>query len=233
MGCDIHAWVEKRGADGKWALVFPHKDDVGWNKWRNERPTAADDGPRDAWRRADWDIDRNYNTFAILANVRNGRGFAGLKTGDGFEPILADVANYQRGWPVDCSPELLAEEGYIEHSPSWLTLAELNAYNWTGQVAKECGVVNKSVYLERREKQIKGAPDSWCGWVSGGNIKVAKETDPASELADATHVQITWTRTYADAAFSFYHHHLPNLNRVAEREGVTPENLRLVFYFDS
>lgn len=39
---------------------------------------------------------RSYNTFAMLANVRNGRGFAGIKTSDGFPYI-----HEPRGLPAD------------------------------------------------------------------------------------------------------------------------------------
>lgn len=39
---------------------------------------------------------RSYNTFAMLANVRNGRGFAGTKTSDGF-PFIHEP----RGLPSD------------------------------------------------------------------------------------------------------------------------------------
>lgn len=39
---------------------------------------------------------RSYNTFAMLADVRNGRGFAGIKTSDGFPYI-----HEPRGLPAD------------------------------------------------------------------------------------------------------------------------------------
>lgn len=39
---------------------------------------------------------RSYNTFAMLADVRNGRGFAGIKTSDGFPYI-----HKPRGLPAD------------------------------------------------------------------------------------------------------------------------------------
>ena len=42
--------------------------------------------------------DRNYNLFAILANVRNGTAFAGCKTGEGFNPI-----SNPKGVPSDAS----------------------------------------------------------------------------------------------------------------------------------
>lgn len=49
---------------------------------------------------------RNYDVFAILADVRNGRGFAGIETGDGFVPILGFGEAALRGLPDDLSPEL-------------------------------------------------------------------------------------------------------------------------------
>jgi hypothetical protein len=47
------------------------------------------------------DLGRNYNLFSILADVRNGVGFAGCKAGEGFEPI-----SMPRGFPVDASPSV-------------------------------------------------------------------------------------------------------------------------------
>lgn len=77
MGTDIHSVAQVR-KDGKWLTVL--QDVCG-------------DG-------------RNYDTFAMLANVRNGRGFAGVKTGDGF-PFIAEPRglpdDFQRVEPCDDS----------------------------------------------------------------------------------------------------------------------------------
>ena len=43
--------------------------------------------------------DRNYRAFAVLADVRNGYGFAGFSTGDAVIPI-----SEPRGLPDDMSP---------------------------------------------------------------------------------------------------------------------------------
>jgi len=68
MGCDIHSVIQ----------VHDH--------WRdNWRTVACDVGD-----------DRNYDTFAVYANVRNGHGFAGVKTGEAWEPI-----SEPRGFPDD------------------------------------------------------------------------------------------------------------------------------------
>ena len=53
---------------------------------------------------------RSYNTFAMLANVRNGRGFAGIKTSDGFPYI-----HEPRGLPADLK------------APTRMSLVEVNS----------------------------------------------------------------------------------------------------------
>jgi len=86
------------------------------------------------WHLADVDLpeNRNYVSFAVLADVRNGFGFAGYDTGDTISPI-----SLPRGLPDDMSPELLERmqargDRWIwmgEHSQSWVTLAELLSYD--------------------------------------------------------------------------------------------------------
>ncbi len=73
---------------------------------------------------------RGYNTFAMLANVRNGTGFAGIKTSNGF-PVIHE----QRGLPEDLEVEddnVKVELGTTywlgDHSHSWCTLAELRKF---------------------------------------------------------------------------------------------------------
>ena len=72
--------------------------------------------------------------------MRNGYGFAGIDTGDGFVPI-----DDPRGLPDDISPLVRKEAEHWEgdgHSHSYFTLKELKEYNWTGQTTKLRGVVN-------------------------------------------------------------------------------------------
>jgi hypothetical protein len=56
MGTDIHCAVEKKQPDGTWKVV---------------------DAPFDDY--------RNYDSFAILADVRNGHGFAGVQPVKAFD----------------------------------------------------------------------------------------------------------------------------------------------------
>lgn len=250
MGCDIHCWAEKR-VEGKWVLVTPQKGDASWSEFYNEKMSAMDwESENDAsLHKARVDIGRNYDAFAILADVRNGRGFAGVKTGDGFRPILAE----RRGWPKDRSP-LLESEDAIEHSPSWLTLRELNEYDWT-QRTGQLGVVSLPEYVEWRDKRPHAAPEHYCGGISGKNRETLspKDADNLLHIGErtidgwtkrgmfydppaghpATYVEVAWGETYSVAAGAFYEKTLPNLNEIAKREGAAADDFRIVFYFDS
>lgn len=252
MGTDIHFYVERRdGPDAPWQSA---------DKW-------IDDGHGSHVSYTDaFYSDRNYDLFAILADVRNGRGFAGVKTGDGFVPIAAP-----RGLPIDMSPELAAfmAQG-IEHTPSWLTVAELMSYDWT-QTTTKTGVVDLS---ELARWKLDGSPNSWSGAIHGGghvtidatpkliariddilantqilghdkklrtvnwwdlfhqnddamaavNAKLCENVPGAQRLG----FQVSWGVAYYESAQQFLGCTLPRLWRLG-----TPENVRIVFYFDS
>lgn len=74
MGTDIHLQVEVRGQDGVWK-ISPCKPFLRYN----EEGFSWDDDP----------TGRNYNLFAFLGDVRNGFGFAGVRTGKRIEPQFA------------------------------------------------------------------------------------------------------------------------------------------------
>src|SRR5690349_5475179 len=111
MGTDIHAAIEYRNGDGWHALKRP-----------NERFGKYDDEPQLTAR---LDIARDYDLFAILANVRNGVAFAGCLTGSGFEPICE-----RRGLPEDISQEAREEACTGEHSETWVLLSEILSFDW-------------------------------------------------------------------------------------------------------
>ena len=79
MGCDIHMYAEIR-KENKWEKVGRIFENPWYSEDREESEwnTPLTDEPYDG---------RNYDLFAILADVRNGRGFAGCVTGDRFNPI--------------------------------------------------------------------------------------------------------------------------------------------------
>lgn len=102
MGCDISAYLEVRDKDGRWSLV------------RDVSPEEDEDWVRDEV----FPFYRNYGVFGFLADVRNYSRC----------PVIAPP----RGVPDDMSPELreLHWEGSCGHGYSWLTIAELLAYDY-------------------------------------------------------------------------------------------------------
>lgn len=262
MGTDIHCWVETRKA-GAWTLYQPLPTDAGWSEWHNGPNARRYSDTTDNEHRlhvCGWNLDRCYDLFAILADVRNGYVFAGVSTGDGFEPVLSFMdgngnLSHRRGWPTDAGAELNAAE--IDHSPSWLTLRELNEYNWLDQFAKKNGVISLPEYVKRRDAKIVGEPSEYSGALWGPNCEELKPADAdrllrigertvAGWSADSlgrtnrrppghpnTVVRVEWIVSYAQAAGDFYDKHLPDLNAAAKREGVSTNDVRIVFYFDS
>lgn len=151
MGCDIHLYAEKR-VNGAWIAADTWTDD------------PYEPGTKEVAYEARFYTGRNYDLFAMLADVRNGRGFAGIRTGDGFNPIASP-----KGLPDDCSPEVRAESdgwGVDGHSHSFLTVAELMAYDWT-QTTRKAGVVG---YHELARWALCGRPESWSGSIVGGGV---------------------------------------------------------------
>lgn len=154
MGCDIHLYVETRGSDGRWVTA---------DKW-----TADEWAEEDGALTVDYDQQfyngRNYNLFAILADVRNGRGFAGVKTGAGFNAI-----SEPKGVPDDACPEFKAYQeryGCDGHSHSYLTVEEIIAFDWT-QTTTLMGFVG----LEEWARFASfGEPESYSGGVWGGLV---------------------------------------------------------------
>ena len=165
MGCDIHCYVEtlRSGswhAEGDWICEYPDEDAVPDVPYKQRFS------------------DRNYNAFAILADVRNGRGTAGCDTGDGFNPICEP-----RGLPSDVTGEVKAVSdrwGIDGHSHSFFRLAELLEFDWT-QTTKLRGLAMLSDYYgwARYGRDQGQAPREYCGGVYGPGIKIvsAEEAD--------------------------------------------------------
>lgn len=156
MGCDIHNFLERKNANGVWEWVktVPAYH-CGWcdgkGRWENAKGMGDCYNCGGAGKCTKVWRGRNYNVFAILADVRNGRGFAGVETSKGFK-VIAEP----RGLPKDMSPELMAamcvespvgldgqpvmreyddklmeEHGWLgEHSFSHLTLEEIVNFDW-------------------------------------------------------------------------------------------------------
>jgi hypothetical protein len=217
MGCDIHMIVQKRETlDAPWVTVregFCHCDDCdGVGKRTYEHDQTKQPVTEDCyWCKGSGKVTsyngRNYDLFAQLADVRNGSGCAGIDTGDGFIPIAE-----RRGLPEGMSewPDGEDEEGdnvwLGDHSHSWLTLAELLAYD------TERGTVCRGVVSRAEFEAWDGAsaPASYCGDISGPSV-VKVSAKAARQGAPGTHVKISWTETYRQAGGRFWSKYVPAL----------------------
>lgn len=233
MGCDIHFYVEKR-VGGVWQSA---------DEWRK-----GEEGGYSVDYKKSYFHHRSYDTFSILADVRNGRGFAEVVTGDGFVPVVSP-----RGLPKDVSDRVReCSEGWGSdgHSHSYLTVAELLAYDWTQSTTK-AGFLHVGQYVEWqcRLSYTDGAtPDQWCGDVGGGLVEkvseaVIKKRMAAFQLSGwnwraleasmleafpHTYVRCTWGVSYYASAAKFLSETMPRLWALGE-----PEDVRAVFWFDN
>lgn len=202
MGCDIHSVAQVR-KNRKWVTVL---DDV------------AEDG-------------RNYDTFSVYANVRNGYGFAGVSTGEGWKPI-----SEPRGYPKDFTQEddQHGESWMGDHSHSWLLLSEIQSA-WDEHADADYtkhGVVERKHFLETLAAGKK--PESWCGGIAGRDVVVttAEAVQKGTAPLNYTHVECSWLTPGRDRLW-LMRKQLDALRALREEHGVSADDVRLVFGFDS
>lgn len=203
---------------------------------------------------------RGYNAFAMLADVRNGRGFAGIKTSDGF-PVMHDprglpddlqaddqvkidrnklVAAWDwDGNTVDVASKEARRLQYMEddlmwlgdHSHSWCTLAELRRF--CEDVASKYTATLCGVVDVDEYRAAKAANRpfaSWFGDVGGWSVLVVNESDLAS-VPTATHVRCEWLVNALEQ--SYLNDIVKALELVRDRCNATDDDVRYVFGFDS
>ena len=213
MGTDIHIQIEIK-REGKWEWVNKNLPDY-INK-HSYIPISR---------------DRNYHLFAILANVRNGSGFAGCDTGDGFNFI-----SEPKGLPLDMDAKLLIEQeenGILgDHSFSYVTLKELIDFDWK-QTTKLRGFVNKDEFIQWVID--KKEPSQYCGGTSGKCV-TNKEMQKLIDLNkyNGEYTQVEWTQTYIDAVGFDTYWEFTSLSHFIDYDKiVSNEDIRIVFGFDS
>ncbi len=225
MGCDIHLYTE-RLENGKWVTA---------DRWT---PDEYEPGRMCVEYENRIYSGRSYYLFSILADVRNGRGFAGVKTGEGFIPI-----SEPKGIPEDCCAEYRRasdEYGSDGHSHSYFTVAELLAYDWT-QVSCLQGWINGPEFAEwNRYRRSRGkGPEQSCGGVDGPDVRhlslqeMESETAKMDERQIATELHWTyclaeWTEPYYQCAKGFLSEAMPKLWAMGK-----PDDVRIVFFFDN
>ena len=177
MGTSISLWVERRLPSGAWEMVKRQDDHVrSSGHWQTLRPQTADQELLLSYLspvapKYNWQLGKNYNLFAILADHRNSRGG---------EQWTDQIISPPRGLPSDISDEVLADATRCPGSerwtraqrlnvllgtdivaPSWVTLKELLAVDWDGATHGE-GVKGESgdfVSILRDEIISIGPPD--------------------------------------------------------------------------
>lgn len=212
MGTDIHGVFQRRTRTGKW-------EDIESN----------------------YDQNRHYQLFAVLAGVRNGFGFAGVKTGEAVRPI-ADPRGFPADFVVDDDIHPISSIKHMDpvqqtyhqsgdklevwmgdHSHSWLTGAEMLKWFMDAPTVVKTGILPRKTY-ERWNGS--SAPDTYCGGISGGGVIVVN--DNAQDRADRpawTHIRCTWDSNLRSELAYFF----DEVARLAELHG----DIRFVFGFDS
>lgn len=196
--------------------------------------------------------NRNYDTFGMLADVRNGFGFAGCDTGDAYEPIAEP-----RGLPSefivdDDYNHLLDFEFFSEfdekrsspftriwmgdHSHSWLLLSEMKNYVKKNEHRKrnKRGYVTEATYLAFRDKGFKFV--EWSNGVYGDNIismtsEQYEALDKKFPLRKEIYVQAEWTENYDENKKLV--EIIAALESLAQKYSVGTGDIRFVFGFDS
>ena len=149
---------------------------------------------------------RNYEFFAILANVRNP-----IRSTKPFDCIVQ-----QRGFPDDMSEELRNDSLlFCGHDPGWVTLRELLDFDWEGKTILRSAVVNPELAHFFGDGKQKFPKDRMTGFYGLANAGPGP--------------RVTWVDTYKDAAGAAF---LTNLFDTLECIG-PPESVRIVFSFKS
>lgn len=198
----------------------------------------------------EYNTERDYSLFAVLAGVRNGFGFAGVPI---FEPLppISEPRDFPPGFIVenDSTPDLPGPE-YItpwhrkywnekddsgnfesrkvwmgDHSHSWLLSEEiLNYYKNIKPSIWASGYITREQY---KEWDHSSEPSSHSGDIWGGGIvKTTHDDLVKGEAPDNwTHIRVSW----ADSLTRAHDYFLKEIQRLHDLHG----GVRMVFGFDS
>lgn len=227
MGCDIHIYTEvKKSTNNK--MMWITSDNYTKNQYYGE------DDCENEWQVNEIYNNRCYDLFAVLADVKNGYGFAGCNTGEGFKPISSP-----KGLPSDTCKEIKKESEDWDgdgHSHSYFTLKELKDYDLS-QCTFKVGVVQLDKYIEYTK--TNSAPDGWCGGISGPDIIVLQPDEVDGLVKDSKkqyYVQMKWPVAYSDVMGANFKQITKSLEEIKDgwRFGVESEDdIRIVFWFDN
>lgn len=222
MGTDIHGVFQRHNpTTGKWEDI-PHR----------------------------YEMERHYQLFAVLAGVRNGVGFAGIRTGEPVQPISeprgypdgfvsvgpneegADAEDMhpittldvidprRRQWHEDDEPMSI---WMGDHSHSWLTADEMLAWYAAAPKVTKTGVLDRETY-EQWDKQ--SPPVSYSGNVFGNSVVMVNDnTVERSQTPDWNYIRCHWKANLLTELAYFF----DEVTRLQREFG----QVRFVFGFDS
>lgn len=224
MGTDISLYVQRRTEQG-WKTIFP---DPSLHLHLHGDYYTAD---VESWA---WYSGRNYELFALLADVRN------------YSKNHSPWAH--RGLP----PDFFSDSTH-GHSHTWASLKELLDFDWENEKIKFSAYMNPTAYQNWRET---GQAHSFCRGrpMSDGSKEVSssemnemiangaiyKHTwrGPNGEHSSwlpkesGTHyyTYVTWTEPAAETCQWFVKRTLPAISEATHDS--KPEDVRLVYWFD-
>lgn len=187
MGCDIHVHLEwKRRNDEKWNSGDLYSKNYDGKYYLREFYNA-----------------RDYDLFALLANVRNRNEI--------------DFISMPRGLPNDATPETVkdAEDWRGDgHSHSWLTLKEIIDYDAKHKPIKRSGYMTRE---DAQRVEDGDEPNSYC-----------RDYFPK----DGHLVWKEWERA-DDTLKSFYEPMIDQVQKFTYMPESEYDNVRAVFWFDN
>lgn len=193
MGTDIHYSFEKKNKETQ--------------KWESVE--------------SNYEGNCDYKLFSWLAGVRNGFGFAGVKTNEPLVPI-SDL----RGLPLDFEYNQDEKWWWPARNFSWLTADEIiENYNNLSPIISY-GVISREQYMEWDKLD---SPSYYFRRASGPGIVVIEEQEVSMPLSqekvDWTHVSVSWEESLKES-FKYF---VDEVIKLKEEHG----EVRMVFGFDS
>lgn len=200
MGCDIHFLVEKN-INGKWTQI------KGFGNCFSEDSESPYE-------------DRNYEVFALLADVRNRHSI---------EPM-----SELRGVPANASDTV---RNYMDgglHSVSHYILNELLDYDYKNTIVKRSGYVTLDGY---RQFKDMGKPQSWCQGTTSDIVNHCKMdeqlkiVDSGTEQWGYSYTFVQWNEPMDKVVGSFYTSTLKQLKDRSDKKDYS--DIRVILGFDS
>jgi hypothetical protein len=202
MGTDMWIYAEYK-KNGKWNLIGEIESNTDYPR---EGKNAQQYKPKEIY------DGRDYNLFAILADVRN-------PTGTSLNNQKYDVISLPRGLPQDLSLEMTQWLKHWEDGvawPSWLLLQEILDFDWENKIMVHQAMVEPSVAYLFGNGRNKFPYQQWPEDIP---IRYAVKMKGG--------VTVTWIDAYKDSVDPYFFEVLDSIKIYAN-----PSDIRLVFWFN-